>query len=66
MKYDPVTTAILREMADKLKDIGAPIPLSYKCEYEIDHQEYLLEFKITTIIDLNDIELVDVEPDERL
>lgn len=66
MKYDPVTTAILREMADKLKDIGAPIPLSYKCEHEIDHQEYLLEFKISTIIDLDDIELVDVEPDERL
>ena len=66
MKYDPVTTAILKEMADKLNDIGAPLPFKYKCEHEIDHQDYLLEFKITTIIDLDDIEFVDVEPDEPL
>jgi len=46
MKYDPVTTAILRETADKLNNIGAPIPFRYECEHEIDGKKYTLEFNI--------------------
>ena len=40
MNSDPVTTAILRDMADKLKNIGAPLPLIYRCDYEIDDKKY--------------------------
>jgi len=46
MKFDPVTNAILKEVADKLKDIGAPIPLMYECEHEIDGVRYTIEFNI--------------------
>lgn len=43
---DPVTDAILRGMADRLKDIGAPIPLAYKCDHEIDGKNYIINMVI--------------------
>ena len=43
---DPVTTAILRETADKLKNIGAPIPLIYRCKHEIDGKKYTINIEI--------------------
>lgn len=46
MNSDPVTTAILRETADKLKKIGAPLPLIYRCDYEIDGEKYTISIEI--------------------
>lgn len=46
MNSDPVTTAILRDMADKLKNIGAPLPLIYRCDYEIDDKKYTINIEI--------------------
>lgn len=46
MKSDPVTTAILRETADRLINCGAPIPLIYRCNYEIDGKKYTINIEI--------------------
>lgn len=46
MNSDPVTSAILRETADRLINCGAPIPLIYRCNYEIDGKKYTINIEI--------------------
>lgn len=51
---DPVTNAILRDTADKLKDIGAPIPLAYQCDHEIDGKHYIIKIVIKEREEMDD------------
>ncbi len=51
---DPVTTAILQQTADRLKDIGAPIPLAYQCKHKIDGKNYIINMLIIESEDNDD------------
>jgi len=43
---DPVTTAMIQELVDKLKAIGAPIPIKYECEHTINGKSYKITLKV--------------------
>lgn len=37
---------MIQELVDKLKDIGAPIPIEYECDHTIDKKSYKITLKV--------------------